>query len=185
MPLLIAGIIIIGFCLFLMTTYNGLVQLRQRVKNAWAQVDVQLRRRYDLIPNLVETVKAYAAHERGTFEKVTEARGKAISASGVQEQAGAENMLGSALKTLFAVAENYPQLKADANFRGLQEELSGTESKIAFSRQFYNDTVQKYNTKQELFPVNLFARMFGFEPAEYFNLNGEGAARQPVKVDFS
>ncbi len=175
-------IVLIG--LFLMLTYNSLVTLRQRVKNAWSQVEVQLKRRYDLIPNLVETVKGYATHERETFEKVTQARNTAIAAQGVQAQAGAENMLTGALKSLFAVAENYPQLKADANFRQLQEELTGTENKIAFSRQFYNDTVQKMNTKVQMFPTNLVAGMFGFHEVEYFNLEAAPEQRETVKVQF-
>lgn len=174
--------VIIG--LFFMTSYNSLVTLRQRVQNAWAQVDVQLRRRYDLIPNLVNTVKGYATHERETFEKVTEARSRAMGAGTVQEQAGAENMLTGTLKSLFALAENYPQLKADSNFKQLQEELSATESKIAFSRQFYNDTVLKYNTKRQVFPTVLIAGMLGFLAADYFNLDSEAEARRPVNVKF-
>lgn len=178
----IIAIGLIGF--FFMVTYNGLVALRQRVQNAWAQVDVQLRRRYDLIPNLVNTVKGYATHERETLENVTKARTQAMSAGTVSEQANAENMLSGTLKTLFAVAESYPQLKADGNFRQLQDELTNTESKIAFSRQFYNDTVQKYNTKIQVFPTVLVAGMLGFNSEAYFNLDGETAARQPVEVKF-
>ena len=164
--------------------YNRLVTLRQRIKNAWAQIEVQLKRRYDLIPNLVNTVKGYATHEQETFMKVTEARNMAIQAKDVGEQAGAENMLSGALKTLFAVAENYPELKADANFRQLQEELANTEGKIAFSRQFYNDTVMSYNTSIEKFPTVLIAGMFGFHKEEYFNLDEEAEARQAVTVEF-
>lgn len=182
MPYIIGFIVVVG--LVVMTSYNGLVTLRQRVQNAWAQVDVQLRRRYDLIPNLVATVKGYATHERETFEKVTEARTRAMAAGTVQEQAGAESMLTGTLKTLFAVAEAYPQLKADANFRQLQEELSATESKIAFARQFYNDTVQKFNTKIQVFPTVIFAGMLGFKAAEYFNLDSEAEARRPIDVKF-
>ncbi len=167
---------------FTISAYNGLVTLRQRVKNAWAQVDVQLKRRYDLIPNLVNTVKGYASHERETFEQITRARSQAMGAQTVDEQAGAENMLTGALKTLFAVAENYPELKADANFRQLQEELSNTESKIAFARQFYNDTVQKYNIRTQVFPSNLVAGLFGFTGKAYFNV--EGAEREAVEVRF-
>ncbi|MCW3490164.1 LemA family protein [Dethiobacter alkaliphilus] len=178
----IIAIVLVG--LFFMFTYNGLVALRQRVKNAWSQVDVQLRRRYDLIPNLVNTIKGYAKHERETFQQVTEARTRAMSAGTVKEQANAENMLSGTLKSLFAVAENYPQLKADSNFKQLQEELSNTESKIAFARQFYNDTVQKYNTKIQVFPNVLIAGMLGFTEETYFNLDGEAAARQPVDVKF-
>ncbi|NLM45854.1 MAG: LemA family protein [Firmicutes bacterium] len=175
-------IVLLG--LWFMALYNGLVSLRERVQNAWSQIDVQLRRRYDLIPNLVSTVKGYAAHERETLEKVTTARTQAMAAGSVREQAEAENMLSGTLKTLYALAENYPQLKADANFRELQEELSATENKIAFSRQFYNDTVQKYNTRLKVFPVVLFAGALGFKPAEYFTLEGETGVRNPVDVKF-
>lgn len=178
----LGALVLIG--LFFMLSYNSLVTLRQRVQNAWSQVDVQLRRRYDLIPNLVNTVKGYADHEKGTFERVTEARTRAMAAGTVQEQAGAENMLTGTLKTLFAVAENYPQLKADSNFRQLQDELSNTESKIAFARQFYNDTVQKFNTKLQVFPTVLIAGMLGFKTADYFNLDSEAEARRPVEVKF-
>jgi LemA protein len=146
-------------------------------------VDVQLRRRYDLIPNLVETVKGYAKHEREVFEKVTQARSQAINASTVKEQGQAENMLTGALKTLFAVAENYPDLKANQNFLLLQEELSGTEGKIAYSRQFYNDTVMKFNQKQQVFPSNIIANMFNFKERDYFEIE-EPEARGPVKVSF-
>ncbi len=176
---------IIALLVFLFVgIYNRLVTLRQRIKNAWAQIEVQLKRRYDLIPNLVNTVKGYATHERETFEKVTQARNMAIQAKNINEQAGAENMLSGALKTLFAVAENYPQLKADANFRQLQEELANTEGKIAFSRQFYNDTIMSYNTTIQKFPTVLIAGMFGFHKEEYFNLDEEAAAREAVKVEF-
>ena len=162
--------------------YNRLVNLRNRCNNSWAQVDVQLRRRYDLIPNLVETVKGYAKHEREVFEKVTEARSKAINAGTVKEQGQAENMLTGALKSLFAVVENYPELKANQNFLMLQEELAGTEGKIAYSRQFYNDMVMKFNTKQQVFPSNLIANMFNFNEKEYFEIEEE--ARGPVEVKF-
>ena len=176
--------VLIIISLFLTFSYNGLVALRQRVQNAWAQVDVQLRRRYDLIPNLVNTVKGYAKHEQETFEKVTQARNMAMAAGTVPEQAGAENMLSGTLKSLFALAENYPQLKADSNFKQLQDELTNTESKIAFSRQFYNDTVQKYNTKVQIFPTVLIAGMLGFKTADYFNLDTATEAREPVNVKF-
>ncbi len=168
----------------LISIYNRLVTLRQRIKNAWAQIEVQLKRRYDLIPNLVNTVKGYATHEQETFTKVTEARNMAIQAKDVGEQAGAENMLSGALKSLFAVAESYPELKADANFRQLQDELANTEGKIAFSRQFYNDTVMSYNTSIQKFPTVLIAGMFGFHKEEYFNLDEEAEARQAVTVEF-
>lgn len=163
--------------------YNRFVTLRNRIDNAWSQIDVQLRRRYDLIPNLVETVKGYAAHEAGVFEKVTQARAAAINAQGVEAQGQAENMLSGALKSLFAVAEAYPDLKANQNFMMLQEELSGTEGKIAYARQFYNDTVMTYNTGIQQFPGNLFAGMFGFLARPYFEIE-EPAAREPVKVEF-
>lgn len=176
--------VIAVIAVFLIGTYNRLVTLRQRLKNAWAQIEVQLKRRYDLIPNLVNTVKGYASHEKETFENVTKARNMAIQAKDVGEQAGAENMLSGALKTLFAVAENYPQLKADANFRQLQEELANTEGKIAFSRQFYNDSVMNYNTTIQRFPAVLIAGMFGFHKETYFNLDEEAAAREAVKVEF-
>ncbi|MBN1193058.1 MAG: LemA family protein [Coriobacteriia bacterium] len=162
--------------------YNRLVTLRNRVDNAWSQIDVQLRRRYDLIPNLVETVKGYAAHEQETFEKVVQARSAAMSAEGVKAQSEAENMLTGTLKSLFALAESYPELKANENFMMLQEELSGTESKIAYARQFYNDSVMSYNTAQQTFPANLLAGMFGFTPREYFEVEEE--VKEPVKVQF-
>ncbi len=162
--------------------YNRLVTLRNRVENAWSQIDVQLRRRYDLIPNLVETVKGYATHERETFEKVTEARTRAIGAQTVGEQSQAENMLSETLKSLFAVAEAYPELKANENFMMLQEELSGTESKIAYARQFYNDSVMTYNTAIQRFPANLLAGLLGFTEREYFEIELE--AREPVEVSF-
>ncbi len=178
------GILLVAFIGFLVSTYNNLVQLRQRVQNSWAQVDVQLKRRYDLIPNLVGAVKGYAGHEKETLERVTQARNMAANAGSVREQINAENMLTGALRSLFAVAEAYPDLKANTNFLQLQGELSDTESKIAFSRQFYNDTVQKFNTKIELFPTNLVAGMLGFGMVDYFNLQGEYDARQAVKVEF-
>ena len=179
MQWVILGIIVV-VVLYVMSVYNKLVQFRQRVKNAWSQIDVQLRRRYDLIPNLVNTVKGYMTHERETNARTRAMAGGATMA----EQAEAENALSGTLKTLFAVAENYPQLKADSNFRQLQDELSNTESKIAFSRQFYNDTVQRYNTYTEMFPSNLIAGAMGFTPVDYFNLDSEPAARGPVNVDF-
>ena len=184
MGALVVFLIIIG-ALFLIAIgmYNSLVTLRNRCDNAWSQVDVQLRRRYDLIPNLVETVKGYAKHEREVFEKVTQARAAAISAQTVKDQGQAENILSGALKSLFAVAENYPELKANQNFLMLQEELAGTESKVAYARQFYNDVVMKFNMKQQVFPSNIIAGMFGFKVKEYFEI-GEAEARGPVKVSF-
>lgn len=156
--------------------YNGLVNLRNRVKNAWSQIDVQLKRRTDLIPNLVETVKGYAAHEKGVFENVTKARSSLMNASGVKESAEANNQLTGALKSLFAVAENYPDLKASQNFRELQGRLTETEDKIAYSRQFYNDTVLRYNNKVQMFPSNILASLFKFNEAEFFEIaEGERA----------
>ena len=181
MSYILLGIVVL-LVLYVVYLYNSLIVLRNRIDNAWSQIDVQLRRRYDLIPNLVETVKGYAAHEREVFERVTEARSRAIAAGSVGEQSQAENMLTSALRSLFAVAENYPQLRATENFQQLQEELSGTESKIAFARQFYNDTVLRYENLRQSFPTNLMAGTFGFRGREYFEM--EEAARQPVKVQF-
>lgn len=177
--LILLGILII----FVVAVFNTLIRLRNRCENAWAQVDVQLRRRYDLIPNLVETVKGYAKHEREVFQRVTEARAKAINAETVKEQGEAENMLTGALKSLFAVVENYPELKANQNFLMLQEELAGTEGKIAYARQFYNDNVMKFNVKQQVFPSNVIANMFNFKEKEYFEIE-EPEARGPVEVKF-
>ncbi|MEW5784973.1 MAG: LemA family protein [Bacillota bacterium] len=176
--------VVVILAVFLIAAYNSLVTLRQRIRNAWAQIEVQLKRRYDLIPNLVSTVKGYAAHEKETFERVTQARNMAINAQTVQDQAGAENMLTGALRQLFALAENYPELKANTNFMQLQEELTNTEGKIAFSRQFYNDTILKYNTAIQRFPTVLIAGVFGFRPETYFNLDDEAEARQAVRVEF-
>ena len=181
--LIIFLIIIGGLFLIAVGMYNSLIQMRNRCDNAWAQVDVQLKRRYDLIPNLVETVKGYAKHEREVFQNVTEARTRAINASTVKDQSAAENQLTGALKTLFAVAESYPDLKANQNFLMLQEELAGTEGKIAYARQFYNDQVMKFNQKQQIFPSNIIAKMFTFKEKEYFVLE-EPAAKEPVKVSF-
>ena len=163
-------------------TYNGLVRLRNRIEGAWAQIDVQLRRRYDLIPNLVETVKGYATHERETLEAVTAARNQAIGAEGVQQQAQAENMLTNTLRSLFAVSEAYPDLKANTNFLQLQEELTATEGRIAYARQFYNDAVQRYNTKIQTFPAVVVAGPMGFREREYFE--ADDTSRGPVQVQF-
>jgi LemA protein len=163
--------------------YNRFVTLRNRVDNAWAQVDVQLKRRYDLIPNLVETVKGYAAHERETFEAVTQARARAQAAQGPAEQGAAEGILGQALGRLFAVAEAYPELQADENFRQLQDELAQTENRIAVSRQVYNDTVLTYNTAIQTVPGVFVARPFGFTAREFFELEDE-AAREAPRVAF-
>jgi len=179
-------VILVAFGLaviFAIGIYNRLVTLRNRCDNSWAQVDVQLRRRYDLIPNLVETVKGYAKHEREVFQKVTEARSQAINAGTVKDQGAAENMLSGALKSLFAVVENYPDLKANQNFLMLQEELAGTEGKIAYARQFYNDNVMQFNLKQQVFPSNIIASMFNFKEKEYFEIE-EPEAREPVEVKF-
>src|SRR5207249_5116130 len=162
-------------------TFNRLVTLRNRVDNGWSQIDVQRRRRYDLIPNLVETVKGYASHERELFEHVTEARSQAVGAQSVEDQAQAENVITAGLRRLFAVAENYPELKANQNFLALQEEITGTESKIAYARQFYNDEVAKLNTKIQQFPTSLIAGVFRFTPRAFFNI--EEPARGPVHVD--
>jgi LemA protein len=178
---IVAIIVVVG--IFLVVLYNGLVKLRNRIENAWAQIDVQLKRRYDLIPNLVETVKGYAAHERETLEAVIQARNMAVSASGVQDQAQAENMLSGALKSLFALSEAYPDLKANQNFLNLQEELTGTEGRIAYARQFYNDTVLRYNTKIQTFPAVAIAGMFRFTPREYFEAEPE--SRENVQVSFN
>ncbi len=175
-------VVVAALVIWAIGIYNRLVVLRNRIENAWSQIDVQLKRRADLIPNLVETVKGYAAHEKEVFQKVTEARSALLKAEGVREQGEANNMLTGALKTLFAVAENYPELKANQNFMQLQEELSGTESKIAYARQFYNDTVLKYDNMREKFPSNIVAGMFGFRDREYFA--AEESAREPVEVRF-
>jgi len=174
------ALLVIGW---LVLTYNGLVRLRNGVRNAWAQIDVQLRRRYDLIPNLVETVKGYAAHEKETFENVVKARQAGIDASNVKEQGQAENMITGALRQLFALSEAYPDLKANQNFLALQEELASTENKIGFARQYYNDSVQTFNTRQQMFPANMVAKMMGFEPRDFFELE-EAEMRDVPKVEF-
>lgn len=175
-------IVLAVIAVWLIFAYNSLVRLRNRAREAWSDIDVQLKRRYDLIPNLVETVKGYMAHERGVFEKVTEARARAMGAS-PKEKAGAENMLSGALKTLFAVSENYPQLRASENFKQLQDELSDTENKIQAARRFYNTNVRDLNTKIETFPTNLIARSLGFTQMEFFGDLPE-TEKQPVQVRF-
>jgi len=175
-------ILIILVIFYLIVLYNRLVRLRNQTDNSWHQIDVQLQKRADLVPNLVETVKGYAAHERGVFESVTQARSQWQKATTVGEKAEATNMLTGALKSLFAVAENYPELKANQNFLMLQEELAGIESKIAYARQFYNDSVMSFNNAQQTFPATLFARNFGFTPKEYFQV--EETKRAVPKVDF-
>ena len=174
--------LVVLLAIYALVTYNGLVSMRNRIENAWAQIDVQLKRRYDLIPNLVETVKGYAAHERGTLEAVVQARNVAMAAQGPQDQAAAENMITGALKSVFALSEAYPDLKANQNFLNLQEELTGTEGRIAYARQFYNDTVYRYNTKIQSVPSNVIAKQFKFAEREYFEV--DDAARGSVQVDF-
>jgi LemA protein len=181
--LLIVAVVVLAVLLWMAGTYNSLIRLRNQVENAWAQIDVQLKRRYDLIPNLVETVKGYAAHERQTLEKVIQARNMAVSAKGVADRAEAENILTGALKSLFAVSEAYPNLKADQTFLRLQEELSSTENKTAFSRQFYNDSAMSYNIRIEVFPVNFIAGMFRFARRELFEVKAE-AERAAPQVKF-
>ena len=181
---IIIGVVVIALIvIFAIAMYNRLVKLRNRVEAGWSQIDVQLKRRYDLIPNLVETVKGYAAHERETFEAVTQARQQAVKATGVAEQAQAENVLTQALRQLFAVAEAYPDLKANQNFLALQEELTGTEGRIAFARQFYNEQALNYDNARESFPGNIFAGTFNFEAKPYFEVE-DVASREPVRVDF-
>jgi LemA protein len=187
MPLLVI-FVLVGFVILavLVAIYNGLVNKRIETQNSWSQIDVQLKRRYDLIPNLVETVKGYASHERETLERVVQARNQAMNARGVAEQAAAENMLSGTLKTLFAVAEAYPDLKANQNFLGLQEELKATENRIGFARQHYNDTVGQYNSALQRFPSNIIGGMFGFKPSEFFTLDAAEAAevRKAPQVKF-
>mgnify|MGYP001244627638 CR=1 FL=1 len=178
--LVILAILII----WIIASYNSLVRKRFRVREAWSDIDVQLKRRHDLIPNLVETVKGYMTHERKVFDDVTEARAKAVSAKDKIEQAGAEDVLSNTLKTLFAVAENYPELKANANFLDLQRELADTENKIQAARRFYNTNVRDLNIATDSFPSNFVAKMFNFSKMEFFDLGSEEAARQPVNVQF-
>jgi LemA protein len=183
--LIIPIVVLVILLLAVIVTYNGLVQLRMRVRNGWAQIDVQLKRRYDLIPNLVETVKGYAGHEKDTLERVVAARSAAMGAAGggVAQQAAAENMLTGALRQLFALSEAYPNLKANENFMQLQEELTSTENKIGFSRQHYNDVVEGYNTKVASFPSNIVAGMFGFHAEIFFEVT-DAATREAPKVKF-
>ncbi len=176
-------IAIIVIILWLIATYNGLVMRKRRVDEAWSDIDVQLKRRYDLIPNLIETVKGYAKHETGVFEKVTKARVAAMGAQSVEERGQAENMLSGALKSLFAVAESYPDLKASQNFGQLQDELSDTENKIQAARRFYNGNVRDYNIRIEQFPTNLIASPFGFKAREFFEIS-EAAERETPSVAF-
>ena len=186
---LILWIVIIVLAIILLSfivIFNGLVALKNRTKEAWSDIDVQLKRRYDLIPNLVETVKGYAKHEREVFEKVTKARAEAINASGVKDQQKAENQLTSALKSIFAVAESYPDLKASENFKELQGELTDTENKIEAARRFYNTNVRDLNIKIESFPSSIIAGMFSFEKMELFEVESiqKEAVKEPTKVTF-
>lgn len=186
-PVTIAALVVAAVALLALFwaigAYNGLVRLRNEVRNAWSQISVQLKRRHDLIPNLVETVKGYAAHEKGTLESVVQARTKAVSASGVADQARAEGELSQALGRLMLLVENYPNLKANQNFLALQEELTSTENKISFARQFYNDSVMTYNTRIQSFPPNIIAGAFGFAAAEFFEIE-DPSERQAPRVKF-
>ena len=177
-------IVVVLIALWVIGIFNRLVALRKRCDNGWAQIDVQLKRRYDLIPNLVETARGYLKHEREVLENVTKARQQAINASGVGDQAQAENFLSQTLRSLFAVVENYPDLKANQNMLAVQEELVSTENKISYARQHYNDTVMTYNTKTEMFPSNVIAGMFGFKQREFFELE-DTVQREAPKVDFT
>ena len=180
--LLVIVAVIVVLLLYVIFTYNGLVRLRNRVENAWAQIDVQLKRRLDLIPNLVETVKGYAAHERQTLDAVIQARNAGVSAQGPQQEAQASNMLTGALRQLFALSEAYPDLKANQNFLSLQEELTATEGRVAYARQFYNDSVLNYNTKIQSVPAVVLAGALKFQEREYFE--AEEGARETPKVQF-
>ena len=180
---ILLGIVVL-VALFVWITYNGLVTLKVRVDEAWSDITVQLKRRLDLIPNLVNSVKGYAAHESGVFEKVTEARANALSAQGVKATVEAENQFEGALKSLFAVAESYPDLKASQNFMELQQELVDTEDKIQAARRFYNGGVRDLNTKMQIFPNNVFAGMLGFKPREFFEVEDMAQVEKPVDVKF-
>lgn len=180
----LGALVVFGIILFVIGLYNSLVQLKILVDEAWSGIDVQLKKRYDLIPNLVETVKGYAKHEKGVFEKVAELRSRAMGASGPEEQAKIEGELTSTLKTLFAVAENYPELKADQNFLSLQNTLQEIESELEKARRYYNGAVRDFNIKIQSFPANLIAGMLGFKPREFFEIENE-AERENVKVSFS
>lgn len=181
-PLLIIGIVVIAIAAFVWMTYNRFITLKTRIQEAWSQIDVQLKRRTDLIPNLLETVKGYAKHEKDLFENVTKARSALMTAHSPKESAQANNMMTEALGKLFAVAENYPQLKANENFMQLQKELSDTEDKVAYSRQYYNSSITDYNMMVQQFPSNLVARMFSFSEQEFFNITEK--EREVPKVSF-
>ncbi len=176
--------IVIILAIIVIFAFNGIVRSKNQVDEAWSDINVQLKRRYDLIPNLVSTVKGYAAHESGVFEKVTEARSAAMNAGSMDEKLKNENALSGTLKSLFAVAEAYPELKANQNFLQLQSDLTDTEDKIQASRRFYNGTVRTFNTKIQQFPGNMFAAMFGFTKREFFGIDESGPEAQPVKVQF-
>jgi len=176
-------VVIVFLVLFIIGIYNALVRLRNQVDNSWSQIDVQLKRRHDLIPNLVETAKGYMKHERGTFEAITEARSKAMGANNVSDASKAEGALSEALSKFMLVVENYPELKANQNFLAVQEELSSTENKIAFARQSYNDQVLGYNNKIQMFPSNVIAGMFSFTKRDFFEIENE-AEREVPKVSF-
>ncbi len=182
-PLIIVLAVLFIIILWVVGIYNGLVRLRNQVKNAWSQIDVQLKRRHDLIPNLVETAKGYMKHERQTLENITNARSKAMGAESVGDKAKAEGELSGAMSKFFLVVENYPDLKANQNFLALQEELTSTENKIAFSRQAYNDQVLYYNNKIQMFPSSIIAGMFNFKESEFFQVDDE-KEREVPKVDF-
>jgi len=181
-PLWILIAVVAIVVLWFVFSYNSFIRLRNRIDNAWSQIDVQLKRRFDLIPNLVEAVKGYMKHEKGTLKEITAARTEFLKAEGPAQKAKAENMLSGALKSIFAVAENYPKLEASKNFMQLQEELSGTESKIAYARQFYNDSVLSFNNKCQTFPSKIIAGMFNFTQREFFKT--DESERKPVKVSF-
>ncbi|MHC4691889.1 MAG: LemA family protein [Planctomycetota bacterium] len=182
--LIIVAAVLVLLIIFVIGIYNTLIRLRNQVDNAWSQIDVQLKRRHDLIPNLVETAKGYMKHERGTFEAITEARSKAMGASSVSEASKAEGALGEALSKFMLVVENYPELKANQNFLAVQEELTGTENKISFARQSYNDQVLFFNNKIQMFPSNIIANMFSFTKRDFFEIEVE-AEREVPKVSFS
>ena len=185
MPITTIIFVLLGLLIiWLIATYNSLIRQRNRVDEAWSDIEVQLKRRYDLIPNLVSTVKGYAAHESGVFEKVTAARTAAMSATSPHDKLAAENILSGALKSLFAVAENYPDLKANQNFLSLQGDLTDTENKIQASRRFYNGNVRDFNTKLQVFPTNMIGNMLGFSAREFFDIDEKGPEGQAVKVNF-
>lgn len=181
---MIAVYIIIALIVIIALLYNSLIRSRNRVEEAWSDIEVQLKRRYDLIPNLIETVKGYAKQESTVFQNVTDARTRAMGAGNMQEKLKDENQLSGTLKSLFAVAESYPDLKSNQNFMQMQTDLSDTEDKIQASRRFYNGNVRDYNSKLQVFPTNIFASMFGFKTKDFFDIDEKGVEGQPVKVQF-